>query len=239
MLDAHRQHQRAAAAVLRYLARGVGVTLHKRHQAGRGQRGILDRRPFRTDVRQVVPHSATAFHQLHLLLVNLDNSAIRVRASVKTDNEAIRQRADLVVVANPRHRAALRNDVFEIADQIKDLFLRHRIVVFLFNPDYFLRYTPVHIVRRLFINIPERIFQRIFVDPNTRSQFVAFEIFTRSLESLIVGVSIFFHIYNEMYWLIKFDFAKFANKNLFSKLFTANYSAISKVFRFKTPTPYI
>ena len=63
---------------------------------------------------QVVTHASAAFHQLHLLLVNADDAAIGVGASVKTDDKTIGKRADLHVVANAGHGAPLGNYVIEI-----------------------------------------------------------------------------------------------------------------------------
>ena len=42
MLDAHTQHQRATAAILRHLAGGIAVTLHERHQAGAGECRVVN-----------------------------------------------------------------------------------------------------------------------------------------------------------------------------------------------------
>ena len=50
VLDTNREHQGTTAAVLRHLAGAVAVTNHERHQTGRGQSTVLDRRPLGADV---------------------------------------------------------------------------------------------------------------------------------------------------------------------------------------------
>jgi len=89
MLDGDAHHQRASTAVLRHLARGVGVALHEGYKSGRGQGGVLDGSALGTYVRQVVAHAPAAFHQLHLLLVDADDASVRVGMSVQADDEAV------------------------------------------------------------------------------------------------------------------------------------------------------
>ena len=52
-------------------------------------------------------NSATALHQLYLLLIDLEDSSIAVRGSVETDHEAIRERGYLQIIADAGHGAAL------------------------------------------------------------------------------------------------------------------------------------
>ena len=40
-------------------------------------------------MRQIMPHTSAAFHQLHLLLIDKDNAAVRVGLTVKTYDKAI------------------------------------------------------------------------------------------------------------------------------------------------------
>ena len=76
MLDAHTQHQRATTTVLCHLARTITISLHEGHQTGRGQRRVVNRRALRTDMAQVVTHTAAALHELHLLLVNAHHGTV-------------------------------------------------------------------------------------------------------------------------------------------------------------------
>ena len=66
-------------------------------------------------------HAAATFHQLHLLLVNAHDGAIRVGIAVEAYHKAVAQRCHLVVVADACHGAASRNDVTEVVDQAEHL----------------------------------------------------------------------------------------------------------------------
>ena len=121
VLDAYGEHQRSASSVLCHLACGVAVALHERHEACRGECGVVHGRSLRSDVRQVVAHASAALHQLHLLLVNTHNSAVGVGIAVETNHKAVAQRGYLVVVANACHWASCRNDVFKVVEQFKYL----------------------------------------------------------------------------------------------------------------------
>ena len=133
VFDGNRKHKRSAATVLGHFAGRVGIAFHKRNDSGRGKRRIFYRRTFWPDVRQIVPHTSAAFHKLNLLLVNFHNSTIRVRISVVTNNETVRKRGNLVIVANACHGSTLRYNVPEIFQNIKNFIFCKRVRVPLFN----------------------------------------------------------------------------------------------------------
>ena len=87
MLYADGQHQGATTSVLRHLTGGIAITLHERHEAGRCQRRVLYRHPLGAYMGEVVAHSSAPLHQLHLLLVDLDHSAVAVGVAVEPDHE--------------------------------------------------------------------------------------------------------------------------------------------------------
>ena len=117
MLDTHGEHQRTASAVLRHLTGTVAVTLHERNESGGCQCGVVHRGSLRTDMRQVMPHTATAFHQLHLLLIDSEDSSITVGITVESDHEAVAQRRHLEVVADTGHRTTCRYDISEMIQE--------------------------------------------------------------------------------------------------------------------------
>ena len=89
MLNANRQHQRAAPSVLRHLACRVAITFHKRHKTRRCKRRIVYGRTLGTYVREVVPHSTAAFHQLHLFFIDAQDGSIRVGIAFKSHHKAV------------------------------------------------------------------------------------------------------------------------------------------------------
>ena len=91
MLDAHREHECTTATVLCHLARRIAVALHKRHKTCGCEGGVVDRRTLRTQVGQVMTHSTTTLHQLHLLLVDAKDCSVGVGISIKTYHKAIAQ----------------------------------------------------------------------------------------------------------------------------------------------------
>ena len=127
-------------------------------------------------MRQVVPHSTAALHQLHLFFVDFDDASIRVGGTVETDHKTVGERPHLVVVADTAHRATLRHDIPERFHQIEQFLRRKRIGILLLDTSNLIGYAPMHVVGSLFIDIPIRIFQSVLVDPHTGGQFVTFEI---------------------------------------------------------------
>lgn len=144
-------------------------------------------------MRQVVTHTASTFHELNLLLVNLDDAAVRVRLAVKTNNKTVGQRAYLIVVADARHRTPLRNNIFEFVEKAKYLLHTHRVGIIAFDACNFRSDAMVHVGRRFFKNVAKRILERILRHPDFGSQLVAAKIFKRGIVSLFVGIIFLFH----------------------------------------------
>ena len=176
MLDAHTQHQRSAATVLCHLARTITITLHKRHQSCRGECRVVHGRAFRTDMTQVMAHTTAALHQLHLLLVDAQDGTIRVGIAIKANHEAVRERSHLIVIADSCHRAACGNNIFEVVQQIENLLGRQRVRILLLHTRNLVGNTPVHLFRRALVDVAERIFHGIFVQPHASSQLVTAKI---------------------------------------------------------------
>ena len=84
------EHQCPASSILGNLTGGIGIAFHKRHQTGRCQRRIFYRRPFGSDMGQIVPDPSPAFHKLHLLFVDFHHATIRVGISFHTYHKAVR-----------------------------------------------------------------------------------------------------------------------------------------------------
>ena len=78
-------------------------------------------------------HAAAALHELHLFLIDFHDGAIGVGVAGKADDKAVRERGDLLVVADAGHGAARGNDVAEMVEEVENLFRRHRIFVLLFD----------------------------------------------------------------------------------------------------------
>ena len=70
-------------------------------------------------MRQIVSYTTTALHELYLFFVYFEDGTIRIRLSIYSDHEAVRQRSYLIVVTNSGHRTSLRNDVLEVVEQIE------------------------------------------------------------------------------------------------------------------------
>ena len=117
VLDIDREHEGSAATALCHLAGGVAVAFHEGDDAGGGEGAILDRAAGGTDMGEVVADAAAAFHELHLLLVDLHNAAVGVAGAAVADDEAVGEGDDLEVVADAGHGAALRDDVLEILQE--------------------------------------------------------------------------------------------------------------------------
>ena len=155
VFDREREHQCATATVLSHLAGRVRVALHKRNNTGRGQCAVQYGATRGTQVREVVAHATATFHQLYLLLVDTDNTAIRVSGVLVADYEAVRQRCNLERVADTGHRAALRNDVAEVVEQLEYLGSRHRVSVAIFDTGDLVSDAPMHLLGRALVDVAE------------------------------------------------------------------------------------
>ena len=187
MFDRKGEHQSSPATVLGHFARRVRVTLHEGDDTGRGERRVEHRTTCGADVRKVVPHAAAPLHQLHLLLVHAEDAAVGVCRILVADDEAVRKRSRLEVVADTGHGTALRDDVAEVVEQFEHLLPVHRIGVLLFDPFDLGGDALVHIARSFFVNMAVRIFQGIFAYPNRSGQVVSVEIFFRRFDRFVVG----------------------------------------------------
>ena len=98
-------------------------------------------------------HAATALQQLHLLLIDLEDSSIAVGGSVETDHKAIREGGYLQIVADACHGAALRDQVLEVVQQIYHLTLGKSVGLLCFDPRYLPGDPVMHIDRRLLVEI--------------------------------------------------------------------------------------
>ena len=173
MFDRKGEHQSSPATVLGHFARRVRVTLHEGDDTGRGERRVEHRTTCGADVRKVVPHAAAPLHQLHLLLVHAEDAAVGVCRILVADDEAVRKRSRLEVVADTGHGTALRDDVAEVVEQFEHLLLCERIGIVVFYPRHLTGDTPVHVCRRLFEDIAVTVFQRILVGPHSCGKFVS------------------------------------------------------------------
>ena len=134
---------------------------------------------------QVMPHTATTFHQLYLFLVHFHDTTIRVGAGIITDNKTIGQRRNLEIVTDTGHRASLRNDIFEMLEQRINQFLAHRIGIFFLDTGKLAGHTVMHLIRITFHQLTFIVFQRILVNPYACCQFVTIEIFHHFLENIL------------------------------------------------------
>ena len=188
MLDTHREHQRSTASVLRHLTCRVGESLHKWHQSGRGEGRVVDGRTLGAQLAQVVTHAAAALHELHLLLVDAHDGAIRVGIAVEAYHKAVAQRGHLMVVADTRHGASGRHYVSEMVNHIEHLLGAHRIVIVVLYSRDFIGYSPVHICGRLLIDVACAVFHGILVDPYSGCQLIAVKIGERGTVCFVVRI---------------------------------------------------
>ena len=130
--------------------------------------------------------AAAAFHELYLLLVHTEDSAVRVGVLAVSDDEAVRQRSDLQIVADTGHRAALRNDVTEMVEQRENLLLRERIRVFLLDAFDFGSDALVHLARRFLVDVSERVLEGVLADPHRGGEVVPVEILLRLGNRIVV-----------------------------------------------------
>ena len=94
---------------------------------------------------QVVAHTATTLHQLHLFFIDAHHSTIRVCIAVESNHKTVRQRGYLVIVTDARHRTSGRYDITEMVQQVKDLLCRQRIFVLLLYAGYLISQSPMHL----------------------------------------------------------------------------------------------
>ena len=78
-----------------------------------------------------MPDTAPAFHELYLLLVQTHERPIRV--SFHANYKAIRKGDDLQIIAYASHRTALWHEIPEAFDCQKNIGLRQRVRIVLFD----------------------------------------------------------------------------------------------------------
>ena len=135
-------------------------------------------------------HATTALHQLHLLLVNLHDSAIGVAGAVVANNKTIGKRDHLEVIADARHGTALRNDVFKILQELIDRLLRHWVGVVLLDAGKLGSETVVHHVGVQFIDLVV-LAKCVLVHPHIGGKFVATKVCDgrfHNLLRLVLGI---------------------------------------------------
>lgn len=142
---------------------------------------------------EVVSDTAAAFHELHLLLVDLDDAAVAVGIAVEAYHEAVAQRCHLIVVADACHGAALGHYVAEMVEKFGHALVLHRLGIFVLDAHDLVGQTTVHVGRSAFIDIAVGVFERIFADPYAGGKLIAAEIFKGGLIGLVVGVGVLFH----------------------------------------------
>jgi predicted dinucleotide-binding enzyme len=76
VLDRDREHQRSTTTILCNLAGRVRVTLHKRNNTCRGECRVQHWATRWADVREVVTYATATLHQLHLLLIHTEDTAV-------------------------------------------------------------------------------------------------------------------------------------------------------------------
>ncbi len=111
--------------------------------------------PLESNVAEVVPHSASALHELHLLLVDFHYAAVGVGGAVNADDKAVAKRTNLIVVAYARHGTALRNDILKVANELKHFVLAHRVRIIILHARNFACYATMHVVGRFLEEIAE------------------------------------------------------------------------------------
>ena len=140
-----------------------------------------------------MPHSATALHQLHLLLIDLEDRPVAIRGSVETDYKAIGKGGYLQIVANAGHGAALRDQVLEVVQQLYHLTLGKSVGILCFDPRYLAGNPVVHVNRRLLIEIAVRILQRVLRGPHLSCQLISTKVLQSGFVRLIVRVCFLSH----------------------------------------------
>ena len=179
MFNRYTQHKCTATAVLCHFARGVGISFHKRNQAGGRKRRILNGGSLGANMRQIVPHAATTLHQLYLFFIDTDDCPVRIGAATHTDHKTVRQRCYLKIVSDSRHRASLWNNVLKPVKQIEQLFFTQWVSIFFFDSSHLVCQSPMHILRRFLVDVAFTVLQSILAYPNFCCQFIAFKILQR------------------------------------------------------------
>ena len=192
VLDGDREHQCTPSSILRHLPRGIAEAFHERHQSRRGKGGVVDRSALGTDLAQVVAYASAPLHELHLLLVESHDGPVGVGVAVDTDDEAVGERGNLMVIADARHRAARGNDISEVVEKGEYLLGREGVGVVGLYPGYLVGDAPVHVGGSLLIDMTHPILHGVLAHPDAGSECVAVEIVQGGLVGLLKGICLFF-----------------------------------------------
>ena len=131
-------------------------------------------------------YSGTIGENIRMGDPDADDAAVRVGRVLMADHEAVRERGHLKVVADTRHRAALRNDVTEMVEQRENLLLRERVRVFLLDAFDFGSDALVHLARRFLVDVSERVLEGVLADPHRGGEVVPVEILLRLGNRIVV-----------------------------------------------------
>ena len=102
------------------------------------------------------------------------------------DNEAVRQRRHLKVITNTCHRATLWDDIAEVVEKLENLLAGQRIGVLILDTHQLGCDTVVHVCRCRFVDVAERVLQRILTNPYLCCEVITTKILLRSGNSIVI-----------------------------------------------------
>ena len=105
-----------------------------------------------------------------------------------TDDETVGQRCYLVWVTDTGHRTTLGDDIFKVIQQVKDLFLFHRVAVTLLDPGDFPGHAHMHILWRTLVKVAIPVLEGILVDPYAACEIISLKIIRSCFYSLFIGI---------------------------------------------------
>ena len=145
-------------------------------------------------MRQIVPDTSATLHELHLLLIDEHDASVAVGLAVDADYEAVRQRADLKIVADTGHRAALRHKIPKILQKLENFRFGHAVGIVCFDAGKLAGQTMMHVIRIKLVDVAIAVFKGIFAYPDLCGKTVAAEVIERCCISLAVSVCfLWFH----------------------------------------------
>ena len=176
-------------------------------------------------------HATSPFHQLHLLLVGLHDTTVGVGLSFVADDETVRQRGYLEVVADTSHGTSLGNNIPKVLQDLKNLVFCKRIRILPFNARHLPGDTTVHIVGCQFIKVPIAILQCVFVGPHVGCQRVAMEILTCGGLDFFIGIYLALHNHLHMLLLRQLIFGETAVLTSFQLLVMPRWNHLLHLFQ--------
>ena len=127
-------------------------------------------------MRKVVAYTTATLHKLHLLLVHTEDTTIRVCWILVADNEAVRERGNLKVIADTCHWAALWNDIAEVVEKLENLGVVKAVWIVSLDARQLRSDTVVHILWRSLVDVAERVLEGILAHPHLGSKIVTCKI---------------------------------------------------------------